>query len=80
MPARRPHKADRLQSPTQWLGIGLEFGAVLAVFSYGGYRLDRALQTEPWFLLGGFLVAFIGMLYSIIRRALKEDKTPRERY
>jgi len=52
-------------------GIGLEFGAVVSVFTFGGYWVDQRVQTEPWCLLGGFFFALIGMTYIIIKRALQ---------
>jgi len=51
-----------------WLGLGIEFGGVVGLFCYMGYKLDEALNKSPWFLLGGFFVGFIGMLYLIIKQ------------
>ena len=58
---------------TQTLGIGIEFGAVIAIFTFGGYWVDQHFQTEPWCLLGGFFFALIGMTYLIIKRALQQQ-------
>jgi F0F1-type ATP synthase assembly protein I len=55
------------QNYTKWLGFGTEFGGVIAVFCYIGYRIDAAINTSPYFLLAGFFVSFIGMLYLIIK-------------
>jgi F0F1-type ATP synthase assembly protein I len=47
----------------KWSSLGLEFGGVIAVFCYIGYKIDNALNSSPYFLLGGFFVGFIGMFY-----------------
>lgn len=49
--------------PTKWLSFGIEFGVAAAIFCYVGYKLDAALDMSPIFLLAGFFVSFIGMLY-----------------
>jgi F0F1-type ATP synthase assembly protein I len=60
---------DNKQNYARWLGFGIEFGGVVALFCYIGYKLDEVLSTSPWFLLGGFFVGFIGMLYLIFKEA-----------
>jgi len=59
----------RINSPgyTKWLGFGMEFCGVLAVCSYIGYKLDQRLNSSPWFLLTGFFVGFVGMVYLVIK-------------
>ncbi len=52
----------------KWLGFGIEFGGVVAVFCYMGYQLDAALDTSPYFLLTGFFLSFIGMLYLVFKQ------------
>ena len=52
---------------TRWFGFGIEFCGVLGVFCYIGYRIDQALNTEPWFLVGGFFVGFAGMFYLLLK-------------
>ncbi|MEN6386651.1 MAG: AtpZ/AtpI family protein [Phycisphaerales bacterium] len=47
----------------KWSSLGIEFGGVIAVFCYIGYKIDAALNSSPFFLLGGFFIGFIGMLY-----------------
>jgi F0F1-type ATP synthase assembly protein I len=51
----------------KWSGLGVEFAGVIILFCYFGYKLDEKLQTSPWFLLAGFFLGFIGMLYIIIK-------------
>jgi F0F1-type ATP synthase assembly protein I len=63
-------KSERQQSGdkrtyARWAGLGIEFGGVVIVFCAIGYWLDQQWNTSPWFLLTGFFVAFVGMLYNI---------------
>ena len=58
------------QNYTKWLGSGTEFGGVIAVFCYIGYKVDIALNTSPYFLLAGFFLSFTGMLYLLIKQTM----------
>ncbi len=72
-PKKLSDKSGRLSERVVWtqlLGIGIEFGAVIAVFTFGGYWADQHFQTEPWCLLGGFFFALTGMTYLIIKRTI----------
>jgi F0F1-type ATP synthase assembly protein I len=69
---RRPEENDDKSAYTQWMGVGFEFCGVIAVLCYVGYLLDRALNTSPWLLILLSILGFVGMLYSIIRRAMKQ--------
>jgi len=52
----------------KWVGFGIEFCGVLAIFCYFGYKLDQYFNTTgPWFLLAGFFVGFLGMLYIVFK-------------
>jgi F0F1-type ATP synthase assembly protein I len=51
----------------KWSGLGVEFAGVIILFCFFGYKLDEKFQTSPWFLLAGFFLGFIGMLYIIIK-------------
>ena len=51
----------------KWSGLGVEFTGVIILFCYFGFKLDEKFQTSPWFLLSGFFLGFIGMLYIIIK-------------
>jgi drug/metabolite transporter (DMT)-like permease len=73
MHQQKPDATDKHNDSIQWLSLGLEFAGVLAIFTYGGYRLDRVWETEPWCLLAGFFMALTGMLYLAIRRAIKDQ-------
>ena len=52
----------------RWLGLGVELAGVLAIFSYGGWRLDQWLgHRVPWLAMVGFGVSFVGMMYLLWR-------------
>jgi ATP synthase protein I len=51
----------------KWSGLGIEFGGVVAIFTWFGLKLDEKFDTSPWFLLTGIFVGVIGMLYIIIK-------------
>lgn len=56
----------------KWLGFGIEFCGVIAIFCYFGYKLDQYFKTTgPWFLIAGFFVGFLGMFYTLIKEARK---------
>jgi F0F1-type ATP synthase assembly protein I len=67
--AQQENQSDNKKWKTimKWSGLGVEFAGVIILFCYFGYKLDEKLQTSPWFLLAGFFVGFIGMLYIIIK-------------
>jgi F0F1-type ATP synthase assembly protein I len=54
----------------KWLGFGVEFCGVIAIFCYIGYKIDIALNTTPYLLLAGFLISFIGMLYLVFKQTI----------
>ncbi len=66
-----PPGDKKWQTVLKWSGLGIEFCGVVALFSYFGFKLDEEFQTSPWFLLGGFFIGFVGMMYLIIKEARK---------
>ena len=62
-------KNDNNRNYAKWASLGFEFVGVLAVLSFMGYKLDKAWDTSPWFLLAGFAVGFISMFYLIWKRS-----------
>ena len=62
------------QGYARWLGFGVEFCGVLAVCCYIGYKLDQRLSTSPWFLLAGFFLGFVGMLYIVIKETWNQGR------
>lgn len=48
-------------------GAGLQFGAVLVLFTLAGLWADRRFDTLPLFLLVGLALGFGGGLYHLVR-------------
>ena len=59
---------ERRGSPWSRAGVGFSQGwqilvellAIIALFAYGGYWLDRKLGTEPWFLASLMILGYAG--------------------
>lgn len=62
-------KQNWQQISARWMGIGFEFIFVVGGFSWLGNLLDKKSDTSPGFLIMGFFVGFITMLYIMIKRA-----------
>lgn len=59
----------------RWLGFGIELVGVTCFFMWLGYLADKKFQTSgPWWLLTGFVVAFVGMIYLLIKETFKIDR------
>jgi F0F1-type ATP synthase assembly protein I len=54
----------------RWYGLGIEFGAIMGLFAYLGYKADQKFDTEPWLMVTGIIFAFAGMLYLTIKESL----------
>ena len=60
--------SDRDRKSLRWMGFGLEFVGVLAIFSYGGWWLDQKMDHEfPWLMMIGFGIGFTGMMYLLYK-------------
>ncbi len=62
---------DTGRSGLRWMGAGIEFCGVIAVFTFFGYLLDSYFHTSPWLLLAGFFVGFSGMVYLFYKESKK---------
>jgi hypothetical protein len=63
-------------SPNSYLkysGMAFQMGAIIALFSLGGYYLDQYLSTLPLFTLIGSLSSVALSLYLFIRQALNDN-------
>ena len=56
-----------------YLGLGLQIAGAMALFTGGGYFLDRALGTSPWGIIVGAVVAFVGIIALVVRLGKSED-------
>ena len=61
----RTHNVIRL------VGLGIEMAASIVLCMYAGYRLDRWLDTKPWWFLAGALLGVVLGFYSFFRRVLR---------
>ena len=71
---KRPAKSG--VSPKSYLkysGMAFQMGAIIALFSLGGYYLDQSLSTLPLFTLIGSLSSVALSLYLFIRQALNDN-------
>ncbi len=69
----RPKEARKEKDRTnlRWMGAGLEFCGVIAIFSMGGYLLDVKYDSGPTYTLTGFFIGFIGMVYLFYKESKK---------
>jgi F0F1-type ATP synthase assembly protein I len=51
----------------RYVGLGFTFVFIIALFTAGGYVLDRLLGTLPLLLLAGLVLGFAGALYYLFR-------------
>jgi F0F1-type ATP synthase assembly protein I len=56
-------KHDVDHSGLRWMSAGIEFCGVILVFCYFGHLLDENQQSSPLYLVTGFFISFIGMVY-----------------
>jgi len=78
---KRFANTDYYRGAMRWMGIGIEFCLVVGIFAYGGYRLGR-LENKPGTpttgMILGFIVGFSFMLYTMLKRAKKDEEERRQ--
>jgi F0F1-type ATP synthase assembly protein I len=58
------------------MGLGVEMAVAIVLCMYVGYRVDRWLDSAPWFfLVGAFLGIAIGF-YNLFRRVMPARRNP----
>jgi F0F1-type ATP synthase assembly protein I len=62
MPSTDPQRKNASGEYARYVGLGFTFVFIIAVFTVGGYLLDRLLGTLPLFVLLGLFVGFVGAL------------------
>ena len=79
-PCRTPHGTGKSggPQPTELMGIGIQFVAVLLAFLFAGKWLDERLGTSPWLLMIGVFLGFGLSLLYIYRRLAIDPKDPRK--
>jgi len=76
---------ERRGTPWSRAGVGfsqgwmilVELGAIIGLFAYAGYRLDKALDTPPWFLATLMIVGYAGGVYHVwiwVRGRTEDDE------
>ena len=63
----------------EYMGVGLQFAASLALFLFVGMWLDRRLGTDPWLMIAGVFVGGGAGFWSMYRRLVIEPRERRER-
>ncbi len=63
MPKTDSQRNDSGANYARFFHVGFAFMFIIAVFTGGGYLLDRLVGTLPLFLLLGMLVGFVASLY-----------------
>lgn len=54
----------------RWSGIGFEFAAAVAGFTFLGYWIDQRYDSGPKGVLFGAILGLIGGTYNLIRSSL----------
>ncbi len=49
--------------------LGIEFALIMCLGTFGGYYLDKKLNTFPWFLLVGAVIGFAFAMFILIAHA-----------
>lgn len=62
---RRASSRGQAPNPMALMGVGLEFGAVVAVLALLGWWLDEKFATSPWLVLTGTVIGIVGGLYNL---------------
>lgn len=61
-----------------YLGLGMQLAGGMALFTLGGYLLDRWLGTLPWLTVGGGILGTISV-FTLLVRVVRELGKPGKR-
>ena len=64
-------------SPGRLFGLGFEIAVPVVLLMYAGYRLDRWLDSTPWWFLVGSLLGVVVGFYNFFRRVLPPRQGPK---
>ena len=59
--------------------LGMEFALIMCLGTFGGYYLDKKINTFPIFLLVGAALAFAFALYVLIKHAAIATKKEKKK-
>jgi len=66
--SQKDNETDKDRKAMRWMGFGIEFVGVLAIFAYAGWWADEKLNHDwPWLMLIGFGIGFTGMIYLLYK-------------
>lgn len=69
-----PNKEPAYYSYVKYSGLGFQSGIIIAVFTYGGYKVDEWLNTSfPIFLAIGLLLGIALGIYLMIKDFIKKQ-------
>lgn len=68
----KPKSPAPFKGYARYSGMAFQMAAIIALGSYGGLKLDEALQTKPLFIIVGSLASIALALYIVIK-----DTTPK---
>ncbi len=73
--------SEAYRSVAPYLNISYYFIASIGVFTYLGYKLDQAWQTDPWLMTAGAFLGIVVGFYQFFRIVFKSkpessDKEP----
>lgn len=69
-PGKPPEGEPRKESGSSGLamvGVGFEFTLVIAAFTAIGWWLDGKFGTDPWLMIVGLALGFVGETYKLWR-------------
>lgn len=58
------------------MGLGIEMAVPIVLCMYVGYRVDRWLETAPWFFLVGSFLGIAISFYNLFRRVMPGGRNP----
>lgn len=61
-------------NPWRYTGLGMELVGAAIILGIIGWYIDRQYDSEPWGVLIGGSVGFIGGFYLFIKEALKANR------
>lgn len=70
-PGESKRNEQRRNFYLRYAGIGLEFAGGVAGFTLLGWLVDRWLGWQPYGLVTGAVLGFVGGMYNLIRRAFE---------
>ena len=71
---RHPQGRKPASSGAEFMGVGLQLGATIALAALAGHWLDKRLGTSPWLLIALVFLGAAAGFYSVYRRVIGGGK------